>query len=149
VRTVCLPLLVGFVLGLVACGGSGGTRSIATPTEPLPAPPPPTTQRSLPPIEIQKPNTGASVRSPVRISGTANTFEATFILELRTGGRRLARRVVTATSGSGTRGTFALSVPFRVSEETPGEIVAYELSAANGKRIHTVRVPIGLLPATS
>jgi len=139
-----LPLLAA-VLVLGACGGSSGMRSTATPTEPLPAPPPPKqTPKAV--IDIETPSAGASVRSPLRIAGTANTFEATFTLELRTGGRLLAKRVVTATSGSGTRGTFDLTVPFRVSEETPGEIVAYELSAANGKRIHTTRVRIGLLP---
>jgi len=138
-------LLLVVPLALAACGTSGGTESTATPTEPLPAPPPPKqTPQAI--IDIETPASGASVRTPLRIAGTANTFEATFILELRTGGRLLTKRVVTATSGSGTRGTFDLTVRFRVAEETPGEIVAYELSAANGKRIHTARVKIGLLP---
>jgi germination protein M len=124
------------LLALAGCGGSGGGTSTTTPTEPA----------ITTPIQIESPASGEAVRSPVRVSGTANTFEATFILELITGGRRLARETVTATSGSGTRGTFDVTVPFSVSEETRGELRAYELSAENGEPVNTVTVPISLLP---
>lgn len=97
-------------------------------------------------ILIESPVVGDSVTSPLHVSGTANTFEATFQLEVRTGGRLVDKRTVTATSGSGVRGTFSEEVPFTVSEETPAEVIVYELSAKDGKRINTVRVPIGLLP---
>jgi germination protein M len=103
-------------------------------------------ERYTPAILIESPAVGDSVTSPLRVSGTANTFEATFTLELRTGGRLLGRKTVTATSGSGTRGTFETEFRYSISEETPGELVAYELSAENGARINTVTVPIGLLP---
>lgn len=99
-----------------------------------------------PAILVEFPVVGDTVTSPLRVSGTANTFEATFQLEVRTRGRLIEKRFVTASSGSGTRGTFSERVPFTVSEETPAELIVYELSAANGKRINTVRVPIGLLP---
>ena len=99
-----------------------------------------------PAILIESPSFGEAVRSPVRVTGTANTFEATFTLELRTGGRLLGQKTVTATSGSGARGTFAATFTYSVSEETRGELRAYELSAQNGKRINTVSVPISLLP---
>lgn len=99
-----------------------------------------------PAILIESPSFDQAVRSPVRVTGNANTFEATFTLELRTGGRLLGRKTVTATSGSGVRGTFAASFRYSVSEETRGELQAYELSAQNGKRINTVSVPISLLP---
>jgi len=103
-------------------------------------------EQLTPAILIESPVVGDSVTSPLRVSGTANTFEATFQLEVRTGGRLIDKRFVTATSGSGTRGTFSEDVPFTVSEETLAELIVYELSAANGKRINTVRIPIGLLP---
>lgn len=99
-----------------------------------------------PAILIESPVVGDSITSPLRVSGTANTFEANFTLELRTGGRRLAREFVTATSGSGTRGTFDVEIPFKVSEETRAEVVAYEPSAKDGSPLYTVRIPIGLLP---
>ena len=57
-----------------------------------------------PAIFIESPCVGDSVGSPLAVSGTANTFEATFRVELlTTSGSKLAKRTVTATSGSGTR----------------------------------------------
>ena len=45
--------------------------------------------------------------SPLRVTGTANTFEATFNYELNdTDGKVVDKNFVTATSGTGTRGTF-------------------------------------------
>jgi germination protein M len=103
-------------------------------------------ERLAPAILVESPVVGDSVTSPLHVSGTANTFEATFTLELRTGGRLLDKRTVTATSGSGTRGTFETEIPFKVSEETRADLVAYELSAKDGKPTNRVSVPIGLLP---
>jgi len=103
-------------------------------------------ERYTPAILIRSPVVGDSVMSPLHVTGTANTFEATFHLEVRTGGRLVDKRTVTATSGSGVRGTFGETIPFTVSEETPARVIAYELSAENGKRINEVSVPIGLLP---
>lgn len=98
-----------------------------------------------PAILVEAPTPGATISSPVRIRGTANTFEATFVVELlRDPGRDvLFEKVVTATSGTGTRGTFDVSVPF----ETPrrgaaGTLVAYEESAETGNRINVVRIPV-------
>jgi germination protein M len=103
-------------------------------------------EQLTPAILIESPVVGDSATSPLRVSGTANTFEATFTLELRTGGRLLDKRTLTATSGSGMRGTFQAEIPFKVSEETRADLVAYELSAKDGKPINKVSVPIGLLP---
>jgi hypothetical protein len=80
--------------------------------------------------------------SPLAVRGTANTFEATFDLEmLNSSGVRIAWRVVTATSGSGQRGTFDTTISF---PHTGGSLtlLAYEVSAATGKRIHVVRIPL-------
>ena len=95
-----------------------------------------------PAILIESPLPGETVTSPLRVTGTANTFEATFDLEVRnSSGVRVARRFVTATSGSGTRGTFDTTISF---PHTGGglTLVAYEASAANGKPIHVVRIPL-------
>jgi hypothetical protein len=97
-------------------------------------------------IAIDSPDLNAAVHSPLRVSGTANTFEASFVLELRTGGRTLVHRTVHATSGSGARGTFSVRVRFSVAEETRGELRAYEVSAKNGEPVNEVSVPLSLLP---
>jgi hypothetical protein len=95
-----------------------------------------------PAILVESPLPDQTVTSPLRVTGTANTFEATFDLEIRnSSGVRVAWRFVTATSGSGTRGTFDTTISF---PHTGGPItlVAYEPSAANGKPLHIVRIPL-------
>lgn len=95
-----------------------------------------------PAILVESPLPGETVTSPLRVTGTANTFEATFTLELFIGKRKLADEVVTATSGSGTRGTFAATVAF--AGRGAGRLVAFEPSAENGKPLHTVEIPLAL-----
>jgi hypothetical protein len=96
-----------------------------------------------PVILIESPLPGDTVTSPIRVTGTSNTFEATMRLEVRRGTRVLTGETVTATSGSGQRGTFSATLDVNAS---PGPItlVAFEPSAENGKPIHTVTVPLTL-----
>jgi hypothetical protein len=107
---------------------------------------PPLTRRTFedltPPILVESPLPGQAVTSPLAVRGTANTFEATFNLELRnSSGVPVASRFVTATSGSGQRGTFDTTISFPHTGG-PLTLVAYEQSAENGQRIHVVRIPL-------
>jgi germination protein M len=100
-----------------------------------------------PAILVESPAPGEIVRSPIAVRGTANTFEATFMLRVESGGRKLSEHFVTATSGSGTRGTFATTIAVPVQPRSEAvTLVAYEASAADGKPIHVVRIPLTLLP---
>jgi hypothetical protein len=94
-----------------------------------------------PAILIESPLPGDTVTSPIHVTGTSNTFEATMRLEVRRGTRVLTGETVTATSGSGQRGTFSATLDVNAA---PGPItlVAFEPSAENGKPIHTVTVPL-------
>jgi germination protein M len=95
-----------------------------------------------PAILIESPLPGQAVTSPLDVRGTANTFEATFDLEVRnSSGVRVAWRFVTATSGSGRRGTFDTTISFPATGG-PLTLVGYEPSAADGRPIHAVRVPL-------
>jgi hypothetical protein len=99
--------------------------------------------RLVPPILVETPRPFATVGDPVRVAGSANTFEATVHLELLDeAGNVLADEFVTATSGSGTRGTFdaTLAVPEGVAG--PGTVLAFEISARDGSRTNVVRVPV-------
>jgi germination protein M len=96
-----------------------------------------------PPVLLESPVPGEDVTTPVRIEGTANTFEATFNVEIvDADGKVIGERFVTATSGSGTRGTFSVDVQFKAASQGPGELVVFELSAEDGSRIHEVRIPV-------
>jgi germination protein M len=107
---------------------------------------PPLTRASFedvtPSILVESPLPGEIVTSPLRVRGTANTFEATFDLAvLNSSGVRIAWRFVTATSGSGTRGSFDTTVSFARSAGAL-TLEAYEPSAENGKPTHAVRIPV-------
>ena len=54
----------------------------------------------------------------------------------------IARDFVTATSGSGTRGTFDFTVPFTIDRDGVGELIVLELSAKDGSRIHLQEIPL-------
>ena len=97
-----------------------------------------------PAVLVESPLSFESVASPLRVTGTANTFEATFNYELTdTDGLIVDENFVTATSGTGTRGTFdfttaAFTVPF----DGVGSLIVFELSAKDGSRINLVEIPL-------
>jgi hypothetical protein len=97
-----------------------------------------------PAILVESPLPFQAVSAPLRVTGTANTFEATFAYELLDpAGKVLSHDFVTATSGSGTRGTFDFTVPFEAPNGV-GTLVVFENSAADGSRIHRVEIPLTL-----
>jgi hypothetical protein len=104
-------------------------------------------EEQSPAILVEAPLPFAHVTSPLRATGTANTFEATFQYELKdAGGKVLAKHFVTATSGNGVRGTFDVTIPFEVAHPGPGTLTVYENDAATGKRINEVEIPLQLEP---
>jgi germination protein M len=102
-------------------------------------------EAQTPPILVESPLPGQEVEPGFDVTGTANTFEATFNYELRDASDRILKKdFVTATSGSGTRGTFAFTVPYEVSRPQEGRVVVFELSAADGSRINETSIPLRL-----
>jgi germination protein M len=100
-----------------------------------------------PPILVERPAPQEEVSSPLRVTGTANTFEATFNYRLEDAhGNVLAKDFVTATSGSGTRGTFEVTIPFSIDESQHATLSVFELSAEDGSVIHERVVPLWLVP---
>ncbi len=96
----------------------------------------------MPAVLVESPLPFEQVKSPLRVSGTSNTFEATSQLELLdANGKLLAAKIVTASSGTGTRGTFSVSLHFRAVAGR-ATLVSYESSARDGSRIDVVRIPI-------
>lgn len=97
-----------------------------------------------PAILVESPLPFAEVTSPLRATGTANTFEATFSYELTdTDGLIVDENFVTATSGTGTRGTFDLTTePFTVPFDGIGSLIVFERSAKDGSRINLVEIPL-------
>jgi hypothetical protein len=148
------------ILALAACGASGNnggaaTQTLqqqqpptATPTDRLvdsatattsaPLSPAPT---PLPAIVIERPAAGETVHSPFHVTGSADTFEAVFRLQLRdAAGHVLLDQQVMASSGTGTRGSFDATVT--TSMQGAATLVAFERSPKDGSAIHTTTVQI-------
>lgn len=98
------------------------------------------------PIIVETPIAGQRVTSPVKISGTANVFEATVSIEILVGDETAAADFTTATCGTGCRGTYSKNVPFQMPEETQALIRVFESSAEDGRPLHVVTVPVVLVP---
>ena len=78
--------------------------------------------------------------------GTANVFEAVFFLEVRdVAGVVLGRKRVVASAGTGTRGTFDVSLTFTAAASGPGALIAFTYSAKDGSRQVEMRVPVELV----
>jgi germination protein M len=102
-------------------------------------------EQQTPAIFVESPLPDEEVEPGFEASGTANTFEANFQYELRdAAGKILTKNFVTATSGSGTRGTFRFTVPYEVDRPQQGSLVVFENSAADGSRINEVTIPLEL-----
>jgi germination protein M len=103
--------------------------------------------RLLPPIVVDAPTPGAEVHSPIRISGTADVFEATVSIRIRDAeGKRIARAFTTATCGTGCRGAYSTKVQFSVDEPEQGTIEVFEQSMEDGSDLFAVTIPVVLLP---
>ncbi len=100
-----------------------------------------------PAILIESPAPFERVTSPLRIRGSANVFEATFSAEIAdNAGSVLTERIVTATSGTGERGTFDAELLFEPT--APGRLVltVFTYSAKDGSRQDVVEIPLELAP---
>ncbi|HEX2296159.1 MAG TPA: GerMN domain-containing protein [Actinomycetota bacterium] len=98
------------------------------------------------PIIVETPIAGQRVTSPVRVSGNANVFEANVSIEILVGDETAAATFVTATCGTGCRGTYSKNVRFQVPEEVEAVIRVFEASAQDGSPLHVVSVPVTLAP---
>ena len=96
-----------------------------------------------PAVLVESPLIGDAVRTPVRVWGSADTFEAEFRLKVTdTTGHTAADVLVRATSGTGTRGTFDVTFPYKAARTGPGLLTAYFVSPADGRPVTVDTVPL-------
>lgn len=101
-----------------------------------------------PQVLVESPVHGATVTSPLRVYGSANVFEAAFAVRVTdTTGRTLVERPVTATSGTGTRGTFDTTLRFTVATPGPGKVIAWYASPQDGSEVVVSETAVTLNPA--
>lgn len=97
-----------------------------------------------PPVLVESPYPGQQVQESVIVSGTSNVFEATHQLQVvGPDGTKIHDDFVTATSGTGTRGNWSVTVDLsRATRSGDGRIVVFEYSAENGQKINQIEIPI-------
>ncbi|WP_225321008.1 GerMN domain-containing protein [Streptomyces luteolifulvus] len=94
-------------------------------------------------ILVESPLIGDTIRTPVRVWGSANTFEATLRLKITdAAGRTAANIYATATSGTGTRGTFDVTFPYKATRSGAGKLTAYWESPEDGHAVIEDTVPL-------
>jgi hypothetical protein len=101
----------------------------------------------LPAIFVDRPAYGAGLDNPARITGSANVFEATFLVTLF---NRAAERIVEsqamAACGTGCRGTFDVTLPYSVDEAGWGTLRVWAGSAQDGSPVWVREYPVWLVP---
>jgi germination protein M len=104
----------------------------------------------MPAILVESPAIGQAVSNPVTISGTANVFEANVTVDIiDSDGHVVGTAFTTATCGTGCRGTFSVTIPYKVDAVQQGTIVVHDDDAAgNGHPPHEVHIPVILQPAS-
>ena len=90
-------------------------------------------------IFIAEPKRDSTVASPVRVNGTADVFEGTLAVDVWSGGKLLRTQTIQATSGTGTRGTWSVSLDLPAGR---ARLEFYEPSAENGSHLHTAEVDL-------
>jgi spore germination protein GerM len=106
-------------------------------------------------ILVESPTPGQTVGAPLHVRGMSNTFEATVNYTLTDSSgvvcSACAEGVIkegftTATSGSGTWGTFEFDIPFEVERAGPILLSVYEVSSKDGSRINETTIPLDVQP---
>lgn len=98
-----------------------------------------------PAVLVESPVFGDSISSPLRVQGTANVFEATFNIDVvDSAGKTVVSQHVTATSGTGTRGTFDVTITWSGANTGPGTLITWYESAQDGSRVEVARMPVTL-----
>jgi hypothetical protein len=107
-------------------------------------------------ILVESPTPGETVGAPLHVRGMSNTFEATVNYTVTDPNYPnvcsacaegvLAEGFTTATSGSGTWGTFDFDIAFDIERAGPIVLSVYEISAENGMRINETTIPLEVRP---
>lgn len=105
-------------------------------------------EEQLPAVFVDRPAFAAAIGNPARVTGTSNVFEATSqVAILDGGGRVLVEQTVTATCGTGCRGTFDVRLDYDVARAQWGTLRVLDLSAMDGSPVDVRDYPVWLTPA--
>jgi lysozyme len=99
---------------------------------------------SQPPIRITSPVAGATISSPVVVSGESNTFEGEVQVRVRDANWQVVGHEYGIGGGMGTYGPFQISVAFSITKAQWGLVEAWWTSPQDGSEVDTVSVSVYL-----
>ena len=102
-----------------------------------------------PHILVESPTPGATIHSPVTVTGTAATFEqAVNYTILGPDGQTIASGVTTAgpVGATGEQGAFSFTAAYTLGQSGLGRIVVYQVSAKDGSDVDVVQIPVQIQP---
>jgi germination protein M len=100
-------------------------------------------QNVTPFILVESPVPGATVTSPLEVSGIANTFEANVQYSMTDGdGLIVDEGFTTASAGNGVWGDFSLTTSFAVPRAGLGAVIVFQEDAATGDQADVYEVPV-------
>lgn len=97
-----------------------------------------------PAIRITSPQAGATVSSPVTVTGENDTFEGQVAVRVLDANWRVIGQGAGIGGGWGTYAPFAVTVPFTLTVEQRGLVEAWWNSPKDGSEMDTVSVPVYL-----
>jgi hypothetical protein len=133
------PLLIALLLSLLLGGCGDDDEEVAT-------------GGGEGAIVVNSPEPGATVSSPVTVSGSASVFEGTVQIRiLGADGAEVGRAFATATAGAPERGRFSADVEFDVEGAEDGAVEAFSQNVASPeespqRKLFRVEVPVRLEP---
>jgi hypothetical protein len=97
-------------------------------------------------VQVDSPEPGDEVTSPLQARGLISVFEAQFNIALKdASGDDISSSSAMSSEGQ-TLAPFSVSLPFTVSERTPACFWVYDISEADGSIQDVYQVPVVLLP---
>ncbi len=97
----------------------------------------------MPAILVETPAVWDTIASPVRLSGSANTFEANIQYRLSdANGEIITEGFFSATAGSGIRGVFDELIEFDAPRAGRATLLLFEQSALSGDPINIIAIPV-------
>lgn len=103
----------------------------------------------LPSVFVEQPAYGGTPSNPLRLTGVANTFEATFMVTITDAdGLILTETFVTASEGNGVYGGFDVTLDQEVDRPQRGAVIVWVESAMDGSQTDIREYPVTLVPAS-
>jgi len=98
-----------------------------------------------PAVLVESPAVGTAVMSPIRITGMADVPGGAFRINLVDwDGLVVADEIVNVTAGTGTRGTFDVTIPYSVDRAGQGALIVFAESDTDGSQTDEIEIPLQL-----